>query len=271
MRVRDILEKHGWRATHGPYYTDPREGKERELDVSATRSWTTKRKINAHLTLLIECKSASKSAQLLAAASKRADDSLYYHWLALDDDRSRAAIAEIVRSAHRDERTLMARLHAIAYPRERSIVTSVLVNAPRAKFRASATRDPNGNEAGPMWDATQKVFAAMNGTIITQRDSELDEMRQDLMLGPNTTKHADWVLRQAVENVLLFHPIVSIESPLMLVNDAGDTTNVPWCRVERGRVFGTERSWVDVVNADHLEAFAADLTAWYDRVLGRGR
>jgi len=262
MRVRSILERHGWRATHGPYYTDPIEAKPRELDVSATRSWNTKRGITANLVLLVECKSAAKAAQLFAEQSNRGiSDPLYYHWLALDEDRARNAIGKIVGDAK-----VMSRFHAAAYPRERAIVTPLLANAPKAKHRASASRQPSGNEGGPLWDATQKVFAALYGTIITEFDLALKQIEEDLQVR-DSPAFADKVLAQAIQSLILFHPIVSIESPLVLVDESGKTTNVDWCRMERGRVFGVDRQWVDVVNAEHFESFASQLTSWYERVL----
>jgi len=262
MRVRSILEHHGWRATHGPYYNDPIEAKPRELDVSATKSWTTKRGIAVNLVLLVECKSAASAAQLFAEQSGRvAADPLYYHWLAIDEDRPRNAIGNIVANAN-----VMSRFHAAAYPRERAIVTPLLVNAPKAKHRASASRQASGKEGGALWDATQKVFAALYGTIITEFELALKQIEEDLQAA-DSPAFAEKVLAQAIENLILFHPIVSIESPLVLVDESGKTTDVDWCRVERGRVFGVERQWVDVVNAEHFEAFASQLTSWYERVL----
>jgi len=264
MRVRDVLQKLGWRATHGPYYLDPVEPKERELDVSATRTWMTKRGITAHVTLLVECKSGRNSAQLLAQAAKRSDDPLYYDWLGDDDRRVRRPIANKV-----DDRRLMERFQKLAYPRERALVLPVLADAPRAPFRATATREPSGKESGPMWDATQKVFAAMRGTIRSENAETLEQMLQDLDSVRDNMKDAEWVLRRAIDTVMLFHPIVSIESPLMLVDENGDMTNVPWCRLERGRVFGGDQDWIDIVNADAFETYAAEATAWYERILGR--
>lgn len=264
MHVRALLAKLKWRATHGPYYVDPREGKEREIDVSATRTWTTKRGITAHVTLLVECKSARDGAQLLAQTKSDGGDPLYYEWLGDDDRRVRRAIGDKV-----EDRRLMERFHKLAYPRERALVTSVLVDAPKAPFRAAATREPNGKESGPMWDATQKVFSAMRGTILTENAETLDQMLQDLDSVRDDLKDAEWVMRRAIDTVMLFHPIVSIESPLQLVDESGKMKTVPWCRLERGRVFGGHRDWIDVVNAGAFKSYAAETTAWYDRVLGR--
>jgi len=271
MRVRKILEQRGWRATHGPYYTDPREGKERELDVSATRVWTTKREIRAHVTLLVECK-AGKSAQLLARQRNvRTPDPLYYHWIGLDDPDLRKQIRDIVDASGMKMRGIMPRLESTLYPRGAAIVKPLLVNAPAAPCRASATREVDREESGATWDATQQVFAAMNGTIAVESAAELEEIRDGLSLrqspADDTIDYAARVLRMAAADVLLFHPIVSIESPLMLVSESGELTNVPWCRVERARVLGVDRQWIDVVNAAAFEEYAATLTAWYERVL----
>jgi len=272
MRVRSILEKQGWRATHGPYYTDPREGKERELDVSATRVWTTKRELRAHVTLLVECKSPRKPpAQLLAKQRDvRTPDPLYYHWLGLDDDNLRGEIRDIVHAARFDERKVMSGFESALYPRGAAIVKRLLVNAPKAPCRASATREPDREDSGATWDATQQVFAAMNGTIAVETDAELEEIRDGLSLrkspADDTIDYAARVLRMAASDVLLFHPIVSIESPLMLVNESGELTKVPWCRVERARVLGVDRQWIDVVSADAFKDYAATITAWYERV-----
>jgi len=262
MRVRSILERHGWRATHGPYYNDPIEAKPRELDVSATKSWNAKRGITTNLVLLIECKSAATAAQLFAEQSSRVvADPLYYHWLAIDEDRPRNAIGNIVANAN-----VMARFHAAAYPRERAIVMPLLVNAQKAKHRASASRQASGKEGGALWDATQKVFAALYGTIITEFELALKQIEEDLKAS-DSPAFAEKVLAQAIQNLILFHPIVSIESPLVLVDESGKTTDVEWCRIERARVFGVERQWIDIVNAEHFDSFASQLTSWYERVL----
>ena len=53
----------------------------------------------------------------------------------------------------------------------------LLVNAPAAPCRASATREVDREESGATWDATQQVFAAMNGTIAVESAAELEEIR----------------------------------------------------------------------------------------------
>ena len=275
MRVRAILERHGWRATHGPYYTDFREKerKSRELDVAATRVWTSKRELRAHVTLLVECKSFKKPpAQLLAQQrNTRTPDPLYYHWLGIDDHVLRAEIRKIVAAAKFDPRNVMKRFESMLYPRGAAIVKPLLASAPKAACRASGTREPDRHDSGSIWEATEQVFGALEGTVEDATAAALEEVRDGLELraspGDDTIEYAARVLRMAASDVLLFHPVVSIESPLMLVSEAGQLRNVPWCRVERGRVLGVDRQWIDVVNLDSFEEYAATITSWYERAL----
>ena len=271
MRVRSILEQRGWRATHGPYYTDFHERVPRELDVSATRVWTSKKDVRAHVTLLVECKNFKKpAAQLLAGQRNvRTRDRLYAHWFGLDDRSLRLAIREALEDAKFDVDEAMTRLESILYPDGESIVTKLLADAPKAKYRASATREPDREDSGATWNAAQQVFAALNGTAEEMAGDELEEFRDGLderAAAEDRIEHAATVLRMIASDVYLFHPVISIDAPLMLVSQLGKLTNVPWCRVERARVLGAERQWIDVVNADAFEDYAATLTAWYERV-----
>lgn len=257
MRVRSILERRGWRATHGL----------RELDVSATRVWTSKRETRAHVTLLVECKSFQKPQLLAQQRNTRTPDPLYHHWLGIDDRVLRAEIRKIVDDAKLDVPGVMARFESMLYPRGAAIINPLLVSAPKAACRASGIRDSNGDDSC----ATRQVFAALQSTIEEATAAALEEARDGLELraspGDDTIDYAARVLRMAASDVLLFHPIVSVESPLMLVSERGQLTNVPWCRVERGRVVGADRQWIDVVSADAFEEYAAMITSWYERAL----
>jgi hypothetical protein len=270
MRVRDILTRLGWRATHGGYYTDPREKKERELDVSAVRSWRDRKGHIVHLTLLIECK-AAQHAMLADLPRKVSIDGLYYQWLGEDDDWMRAAIAKAVQDTGFDVRRVMERFESKVYPGGLAAVKRLLIDAPKSPCRASSTRDAKDDD--DVWDAAQQVFSAMFGTIETESAALIQQLRDDLRFRDSpeddTTDYAVSAALAAASSVILFHPIVSIAAPLKLVDASGEITDVPWCRIERARVFGWERQWLDLVNLERFEKYAQQLTSWYDRVLGR--
>lgn len=273
MRVRKLLEKLGWGAQHGPYYTDFREQKPRELDVTAARTWFAKNGLRAHVTLLVECKTPRKpAAQLLAQTRNvRSADRPYVHWFGFDDPALRRAIHEVVENAGFDTKAVMEAFESAVYPRGESIVKPLLIDAPKPPCRASGTREPDRDDVDAVWNATQQLFAALHGTVEDISNDALEELRDGLTLrtspADDTAAYAAEVLRMNASDVFLFHPVVSVESPLMLVSESGQLKEVPWCRVERSRVFGVERQWTDVVNANAFEVYASMLTSWYERVL----
>jgi len=278
MRVQSVLERLGWRTQHSPDYTDPREQKSREMDVAATRSWQRVRKSEtqvAHLHLVVECKGIRKDTLLLARMeSDGAVDRLYNHWLGLDDDELRDAIGNIVGAAGFDAAKVMRRFESLAYPRGRAAVMPLLVNAPPARVRASAVREAQRDtESSLIRKATLQLFSALHGTITEERDAALRQLRDDLLLRTRGVDdrlgYAVDLLQAAASTVLLFHPIVVVDTQLVAIDADGELSVVEWARLDRGRIASYERQWFDVVNAEHFDRYAAELTAWYSRIFDR--
>jgi hypothetical protein len=276
MRVEDILGRLGWRTRHSPNYIDVREAKDREMDALATRSWRRERKGRAHvahLNLVIECKGIHKETLLLAKMERAAEaDRLYHHWLGLDDDDLRNAIGAVAHDAGFDAIKVLRRFEAMAYPQGRAVVYPLLVNAPRAPIRASAIREAERDEdESQIRKAMLQLHSAVQGTVATIRDESLGQLHDDLRQREDVDR-LDYALDQiqsAATSVYLFHPIVVVDTKLVTVDHEGELAIVEWGRIERARIASFERRWLDVVSSEHFEKYAAQLTTWYSRTLGR--
>lgn len=276
MRVEDVLERLGWKTRHSPDYIDVRELKEREIDAAATRSWRRERKGElhvAHLNLVIECKGIHQETLLLAKMKRPAEaDRLYHHWLGLDDDDLRNAIGTAAQDAGFDAAKVLRRFEEMAYPRGRAVVYPLLVNAPRAPIRASAIGEAERDEEQSLIrKAMLQLFSALQGTVATIRDESLRQLHDDLQQR-KTPSRLDYALEQiesAATSVYLFHPIVVVDTKLVTVDHEGELAVVEWARVERARMASYDRRWLDVVSSEHFEKYAAQLTNWYSRSLGR--
>ena len=277
MRVEEVLSRLGWTTQHSPDYIDLREEKDREIDVTASRSWRRDRKSGlhvAHLHLVIECKGIHKEALLLAKMMDRAEeaDRLYHHWLGLDDDDLRNAIGTVAQDAGFDAVKLLRRFESLAYPQGRAVVYPLLVNAPPAPIRASAIREAEREaEESLIRKATLQLYSAVQGTVTSVRDASLRQLHDDLQQRESVDR-LDYALarvQSAATSVYLFHPIVVVDTKLVTVDHEGELAIVEWGRIERGRVASYERRWLDVVSSEHFEEYAKQLTAWYSRVLGR--
>lgn len=276
MRVEDVLEGLGWTTRHSPDYVDVREAKDRELDGFATRTWRRERKGEvhiAHLSLVIECKGIHKETLLLAKMKRPPEaDRLYHHWLGLDDDDLRDAIGTAAQEAGFDAIKVLRRFEALAYPRGRAAIYPLLVNAPRAPIRASAIREAERDEdESQIRKAMLQIFSALQGTAAAIREESLSQLQNDLQRREEMDR-LDYALEQiqsAATSVYLFHPIVVVDTKLVTVDHAGELAIVEWARIERARVASYERRWLDVVSSDHFAKYAAQLTKWYSRSLGR--
>ena len=98
-------------------------------------------------------------------------------------------------------------------------------------------------------------------------------MRDDLLLRTRGVDdrlgYAVDLLQAAASTVLLFHPIVVVDTQLVAIDADGELSVVEWARLDRGRIASYERQWFDVVNAEHFERYTAELTAWYSRIFDR--
>lgn len=276
MRVAATLRRLGWATIHSATYADALDpSRLRELDVVATRSWIRKRKgaeTYVRLHLFIECKGLRGKEVLFARhAAPSKGDRLYYHWSGLDDDalrdNLRARLGEAGYAADA-VRLIMERFGEATYPDGRAAVYNLLVNAPRAPFRASAERQPN-RDAGtdPLWQAMSTVFDAMAGTtreLLVDALTDLDDtLRFRSRPEEDTAEYAFSSLENASSTVTLFHPIVVTEATLHGLATSGATSSIDWCRLEQERVATGEQRWIDICGATAFDALAASLTEWY--------
>ena len=166
----------GWTTQHSPDYIDVREKKDREIDVTASRSWRRERKSGlhvAHLHLVIECKGIHKEALLLAKMMDRHEeaDRLYHHWLGLDDDDLRNAIGTVAQDAGFDAEKVLRPLRIACVSAGTGVVYPLLVNAPPAPIRASAIREAERDEEESLIrKAMLQLHSAVQGTVTSVRD-----------------------------------------------------------------------------------------------------
>lgn len=78
LRVGKVFREAGWYIEHAPWYLDPETGKPREVDLRAEVSAVDKRKkISAHLTLVVECKSSTGKPWVMFATEANDGNRIY--------------------------------------------------------------------------------------------------------------------------------------------------------------------------------------------------
>ena len=127
--IGGILRKLEWKTAHSAYYTDPIEGKEREIDVIARRTWLSKKREQyIHLLLLAECKSLINKPILLSEIpdSKFGGERLYFQWSGAEDDEFRDEIRHILEAHDIDGKSVMVRFNEQVFPQGEAIVSNFI-------------------------------------------------------------------------------------------------------------------------------------------------
>jgi hypothetical protein len=245
---RDVIsacKRLGWKVIHSCYYDDPNENKIRELDVLATQTWTKakgkKRAISVQLCLLGECKSAIGYHLLFSDEPFRSllTHGRYAHWLG-DPGEMNGKILNFINSLGLDAAQrirILNRFEEIAYPRDYAITAPFLVDPMPAPFEPSAYRETNTQgerelENSVLWKAVRSVGSAMKsfqdafwGTCVSDFNSAV---QYATLKGHRISEELETAFERRVDTVVLFHPVVFIESHLWKMSGQ-DVEPVQWC------------------------------------------
>jgi len=235
LRRGDIaaaLAAQGWRTERGVFVGA------HDIDVLAHRTWNNEsRGLNITIRLFVHLHDTPASFE--EELPHDLGDSLIHYWFGEDDLALRRTIAAVAG----DE--LVAQLHRLAYPGQRSLFSDELPLAPHADVRATAIDIPTLTRSFDCATAAQQAQLAR----------DLDSLADDLDAG---AEPAD-TLRTLISTVSLLVPIVI--APL----------EVPWLRVERHSAVDAERLRADVVDPASVGVYAETVTRHFDRALHRRR
>ncbi|HEX9984658.1 MAG TPA: hypothetical protein VGF69_15465 [Thermoanaerobaculia bacterium] len=235
MRRGDIaaaLAAQGWSTERGVFVG------EHDIDVLAQRTWHNEtRGLNIHIRLFIHRHDSPTPYE--EELPHDLGDSLLRYWFGEDDLPLRRAIAKVAGN------DVVATLHRLAYPGQRSLFFDDLPLAPHAPVRASAIDIPTLPNSFECARASQQAELAR----------DLESLADDLDAGADPPE----TLRSLIATASLVVPVVI--APL----------DVPWLRVERHSATDAERLRADVVAPDGLSIYAETITRHFDRMLHRRR
>lgn len=273
VRIARALRELGWNTSHSAYFRDPKEQKDREIDVAAVRRWTRRRRKHAdavQLHIFAECKTIAEGKVLFAPLPPNGEQTPYRQWLDVDEYAIRARLFEVLTAAGMQPAQAaraLKRIHSSAYPKGESIFAKVIrTHAPPAEHRVSAGREVTAKkERSPLYDAMQALYATIDGTANELFVQSLDEVRDRVVVANARQRSAEAVAagNEETTTLTLFHPVVVTDAKLWLRQDDDDPVEITSCRIEQSRIATTEVRWVDVVHESAFAEYAAEVTRWY--------
>jgi hypothetical protein len=214
------------------------------LDVSAQRRFE-RGPLGARVRLAVFC-DAGEPRELTIAETEAGDLALASYALGDDDRAQRDAIGRAL-APFVDSAALTA-LHASAYPHEQSLVEPCRVPAPPARtHHASALAGLD----------TTTAFAAIDAIRADLLAFDLDVVVDDLSLlagADERAEHARHSLAFRAASCDLIH--------VVLVTDA--TMTEASVRLVRTTLAGQAPRWIDVVQSEAFDEYAARITSHYD-------
>lgn len=214
------------------------------LDVSAERRYE-RGGLSARVRLAVFC-DASDANAVTIAENASADLPLASYALGDDERAQREAIGRAL-AAHVDPDAALAALHASAYPHEQSLVEPCRVAAPPARAFASRI-DGIGTTA---------AFAAIDAIRRDLLAFDLDVIADDLSLLADAGERAEHAQRS-----LAFRAASCDLIHVVLVTAA--TMSAASVRLVRTTLAGDAPRWIDVVQREAVEEYAARITSHYD-------
>jgi hypothetical protein len=268
---------------HGPFFRDPITAKLRELDVRASRTWSSgARETSTHtvLEVLVEVKSL-RGYHVIFAPAPNGDQhiSAQRFWLGDLREQLPRALTEAGVDPEVVSR-LTTRFRELAYPQEdEMLVHDRVVDPPGASLFATAFRETNiGSEkeldASVLWKAVQ----GLNSVIDSKRALSESHFLIDLGVvidvalldGLDLASTVEREFARRLRSVTLFHPAVVVDARLW-VSRGCELEETECVRFVMQNPEKWPPRWFDVVTRASFARWLDQLTTHYGSHLGHPR
>lgn len=282
--ISSCVERHGWRSRQGPYYTDAKTGKSREIDLVGSAYWKKSLKsgdLVARVNLFIEVKSNSDFHVVCAGA---ADHQKHFnsneHWIGYSQEalnRIESALTKF-NMGFEQVKKILQRVENIAFPRNIMRTSSLRISPHPASESYSAFRETNGStekdlDNSVLWRAVLALKSAIQSAQADLVDGLLGDLATDLEVARRKNKPFESMLLSVESNACrlnLYVPVVVIQSRIWSA-DGEVPRELEWVRLVQYSTFGAAEGWVDVVNQRHFDKYIEAVSAHYGSAFKRSR
>jgi hypothetical protein len=187
--VRETISGLRWTAVQGAIYQDPREGKLREIDVLARRSWesSTAKKARVDVVLVIECKTMKGFHLLLAPASVgylRFRTSQLASWLGYVYQEERPEITAALEKygyGRGEVAEILKRIGKACYPRQYAKVGKFFIEPPPIATLFNAWKETNiGAEKDLDTSVFWRAVLALDSCVTSLRARRVQAFLEEL-------------------------------------------------------------------------------------------
>lgn len=281
QRILKKLNKLGWAANQGTFYSDASTDKIREIDVIGNKSFRNNSdadSINSKITLVIESKSLSNYHLLFSGNYNSFHNSFAENefWIGYEDEALEKINKALINlNLPKEQITqILIGLNKLSFPDEMMLTSDFRICPFPIDNNFTAFSETNiakekGIEASVLWKAQSALKSCIQSfknqiilNLITDLtgylEYEINYNQEDMLVEP-----ALFELKYAPNTIHFFHPIISIESSLW-----STMTEKPqllkWCRFYQNIHGGSNNWWVDIVTKDDIPEYLEKITDYYN-------
>ncbi|WP_447731521.1 hypothetical protein [Aeromonas veronii] len=275
----NILNTHGWKPIHSPYYKDMISGKLRELDLAGRQIWCKnigKHELIARIHIYVEIKSAPAFHILCAGETAQHSFGNNEYWPGYCDEtklKIQSALDSYGISLSKS-RDYLHKLDKLIFPKSTMLTAPIRIQPMPADECYSAFRETDTNKEKDLDNSVLwRAISTLNSAINSAKNESINKLLSNftLELEMCRRKKADLTLSLgAVEShsriIDFYIPLVLIESRLWSALNH-DPEEIPWFRFVQNNTYGASGNWTDVINLKYLDTYLSDLAKYLEETL----
>lgn len=286
--VASSMMRHAWTVTQGAIYTDPKEGKLREIDLLARRTWRTKAKKpkTAFISMVAECKSMRGYHILFDGVRNHFlgfQSVGLAHWIGYSVVDHKNRMRRLLAERHYDREEVIHALQHLdrtAFPGQIARLRGMLVEPPLldafTAFRETNIGTQKDLDNSVLWRAVSALDSCTKSLLTDRMDNFFQELEGSIEEHEQHGVDKISALQYSFENesrfAWLFHPVVVTDARLWsLCSDGIGPIELPAARYVRSDGIHGVNKWFDVVQRDHFDSYLAATTKYYNKSFSKRR
>ena len=268
--VYNAFKQAGWHVRHSTFYKDTKEGKIREVDVKASKSYSS---VNFYheFFFVVEVKSLKKMSVIVASLNNPYSPPFETSSILTDsfDNYYRLikSLTDLKLSSH-DLQKIIHGLNAYLNSKNRKSRDKFAFFDPYKIPMFSSFREDNGDSKAEksenynLWSSILSLNSYINYLKFEFWEMILYTSTNKFRSGQLDINHLAVELIDNLGYIETYHPIIVIDAPLWKYKD-NDLSPIKYCRLEFGEIRDMI-NWVDLVTFDGLDEYIA-LTDYYNK------
>lgn len=276
-KIKEILLSIGWNVSHSAYYQDPKENKQREIDIVGRMMGRTEDSSFLSLYLPIECKSLDGCHIIFSKTHERY---LQFHmtglcsWVGYMPYHNRMKIYNALSEIgyrRKQINDVLHQIHSSAYPEEHVRIWRLMVRPfseihSATSFREMTVSTEKSLENSVLW----RAILTLNSVIESMKKEAEDDFVKSILnsgiyaLSQDEQNISDFLssIDDGTKRVSLYHPIV-VSNAKLWQNIGGSLQEVGSCRLYLHDTDGEVSKWYDVVNIEYIDDYLKQITQYY--------